>query len=303
MDIAQAAVESAISLATLRGEEIGIAIADNSGRCLISSRTIGAEWTFEHKARALAEVSAYSRLDSEAIRRQDPEWIRRNLTERGGEIYGGTSRLVGEWNSVLFTVAVRGASSEIEGACVDRAAEILAAAHSDHPPLPGTVLRQVMGSFVTGVVVAIVKDRAQDAPVGLTASGLVSLSLDPPLIGLSVGVNASSHAAFLQSSQFTISILHAEQSDLAIQLAKSGPDKFRDVDLTQTDDGNWHLTEATATFSCRTRNTLRTGDHTLIVGELFEANVMDQRPGLLFFGGGQFGYPERRPLAGAESRP
>lgn len=257
MDTPRAAVESAITLAALLDQPIGIAVVDASGLCVASARSEHARPELERSAREAAEAAAGS--------------------QPGGFPY---------------SVAVRAAIPETEQVCTARALEILHAPASTQPPLDGALLRKVMGSFVTGVVVAITRDITTNRPVGLTATGLVSLSLAPPLVGLSVGSGASSHPAFVHSTDFTINVLHSAQSDLARQLAKSGPEKFAGVDLVDTPAGGWVLAEASTTLSCRTRGTLTTGDHALIVGEVYAAQLINDAPALLFFGGGKFGYPE-----------
>lgn len=257
MDTHRAAVESALTLAALLDQPIGIAVVDASGRCVSSSRSEHASPVLEASAREAAEDAAHS---------QSPAFP--------------------------YTVAVRALIPETEQVCTTRALEILRGSTDTRQSLDGALLRQVMGSFVTGVVVIITRDIDKDRPVGMTATGLVSLSLAPPLIGLSVGSGASSHPAFVRSTDFTISVLHSEQSELARQLAKSGPDKFLGVDLVDTPAGGWVLADASTTLSCLTRGTLTTGDHTLIVGEVYDAQQIDNAPALLFFGGGKFGYPE-----------
>lgn len=262
MDHPRAAVDSALTLAALLDHPIGIAVVDASGSCLASSRSEHASPALEVQARAKAEATARAQS-----------------------------------HSLPYSVAVCAATSEAEQLCTDRALEMLGVSTDRRPILDGAVLRQVMGSFVTGVVVAITRDVGTDRPVGMTATGLVSLSLSPPLIGLSVGSRASSHPAFVRSTDFTINVLHAEQSGLALALAKSGPEKFDGIDLVSTPTGGWSLADASTTLSCRTRSTVTTGDHTLIIGEVYDARQLGEEPALLFFGGGRFGYPAMHELS------
>ncbi|WP_067458178.1 flavin reductase family protein [Actinomadura macra] len=297
MNTAQAALESALSLATLHGEPIAIAIADGSGRCLASSRGGDADWTFETQARALAETSARTRQDSATLRSRRAESRGGTAVPENATVARGTSLLIRQRDGADFAVAARATSADIERACAERAVQMLDHVGTSKGRPASADLRQVMGSFVTGVIVAIAKDPVAQGPVGFTATGLVSLSLEPPLVGLSVGHAASSHPAFVQCTDFTVSVLHSGQSDLAIQLARSGPEKFSGVDLIGTAQGGWRLHDASATFSARTRNTLRTGDHTLIIGEVYEARLLTERPVLLFFGGGRFGKAEPRDTA------
>lgn len=260
-----AAIESALGLARLSGNAIAIAIAENN-HCIASSRARDADRSLEQEARRLAEEVH---------------------TPQAG---AGTVRTVQGHEASSYTVAVRASSAELEEACAVRAIEMLTPTMSS---VPGDELRKAMGSFITGVVVAITEDPLTGRPVGMTANGLVSLSLAPPLIGLSIGHNASSHSSFVQSSTFTVSILHSDQSELALQLARSGPDKFDRVDLVRTAGGGIRLADASAALICRTRGTLLTGDHTLIVGEVDAAEHFGgDRPALLFLGGGQFARPE-----------
>ena len=58
--------------------------------------------------------------------------------------------------------------------------------------------RETLGLFVTGVTVITTRD-ASGVPVGITANSFNSVSLDPPLILWSVGLNALSLKAFSEA--------------------------------------------------------------------------------------------------------
>src|SRR3989440_11425868 len=84
----------------------------------------------------------------------------------------------------------------------------------------GDELREVMRRFPAPV--AIVTTKADDERYGFTAGSVVSLSLEPPLVGVSVGRDSSSHEPMRRARGFTISLLSEHQMDVAQHFARSG---------------------------------------------------------------------------------
>src|SRR5271165_1491959 len=60
--------------------------------------------------------------------------------------------------------------------------------------------RDALSRFASGVVV--VTTKAPEGPVGFTASAFSSVSLDPPLVLVCVGKNASAYAELLSAPLF-----------------------------------------------------------------------------------------------------
>jgi flavin reductase (DIM6/NTAB) family NADH-FMN oxidoreductase RutF len=85
----------------------------------------------------------------------------------------------------------------------------------------GQDLRGLM-RFVPHPVAVMSVDNERDT-MGVTISSLVSLSLDPPLVGVSIGKQASVYELVRQAGVFTISILGGEQEDLARRFAAGNP--------------------------------------------------------------------------------
>ena len=69
--------------------------------------------------------------------------------------------------------------------------------------------RQTMGQLATGVSVVTV--RTPQGDFGMTASSVSSLSLDPPLLLVCVGHDATIHDALARAERFGVSILAADQ--------------------------------------------------------------------------------------------
>ena len=85
----------------------------------------------------------------------------------------------------------------------------------------GDELRELMRLWPHGVSVLTI-DNDGDR-MGVTVSSLVSLSLDPPLVGISVGKQASCYELLRQAGGFAISMLGAGQEAIARQFASGLP--------------------------------------------------------------------------------
>jgi flavin reductase (DIM6/NTAB) family NADH-FMN oxidoreductase RutF len=114
------------------------------------------------------------------------------------------------------------------------------------------------------VVVAEVGDRRH----GLTVSSLASLSLDPPLIGISIAVQASLHELLKDADEWAVSILAGSQEQLAQHFARSVPPIALWDGIDVRDDDPRLLVGAAGWMVARTVETLPTGDHTYFVGEV-----------------------------------
>lgn len=114
------------------------------------------------------------------------------------------------------------------------------------------------------VVVAEVGERRH----GLTVSSLASLSLDPPLVGISIALQASLHELLKDADEWAVSILGGDQEHLAQHFARSVPPIALWDGIDVRDDDTRLLQGAAGWLVARTVETLRTGDHTYFVGEV-----------------------------------
>ena len=75
-----------------------------------------------------------------------------------------------------------------------------------------------MGRFATGVTVLTV-NGADGRPLGMTASSLASVSLEPPLVSVCVDHAAELHDAILAAPVFVVNILESRQDALSRRFA------------------------------------------------------------------------------------
>ncbi|MFM0097724.1 flavin reductase [Paraburkholderia nemoris] len=146
-------------------------------------------------------------------------------------------------------------------------------------------LRDVLGSFVTGVTVVTTLD-GEGKMHGLTANSFSSVSLDPPLVLWSQATSAGSHTAFRDAERFTINILAEHQYDLANHFATRSSDKFAGIEYDLGVDGLPLLRDCSAWLECKVVSRFPGGDHVIFVGSVECIRQSTRRP--LVFGGGQY---------------
>jgi len=145
-------------------------------------------------------------------------------------------------------------------------------------------LRQVMGDFATGVVV--VSCDTENGPMAMTVNAFTSVSLDPPLVLVSLATKARMMAHLEMGKPFSISILGEGQSEVASHFGGK-PDQEIIEPLAQACDVPV-VREAAAYIGCAVSDMVPQGDHVLIIGRV-EWLCRDAECGVLVFHRGCFG--------------
>jgi flavin reductase (DIM6/NTAB) family NADH-FMN oxidoreductase RutF len=147
--------------------------------------------------------------------------------------------------------------------------------------------RQLLGRFVTGVTVLTV--RGPDGqPVGMTASSVASVSLDPPLVLVAVSHEHDMHAALHAAHHFALNVLAADQETLSRRFAADHPDRFSGVTYRENEHGVPVLDGVLASIACEKERDVPGGDHTVFFGLVLSGSVTDRAP-LLYYRGGYVG--------------
>jgi flavin reductase (DIM6/NTAB) family NADH-FMN oxidoreductase RutF len=111
------------------------------------------------------------------------------------------------------------------------------------------------------------------------------VSLEPPLVLVCVGHEATAHPAVQLHGWFAVNLLARGQEALSQRFAASGEDKFSGVAFR---DGLAQLPllhGALATLECRLVNRHEAGDHTIFVGQVERAAVAGDGAPLVYFRG------------------
>jgi flavin reductase (DIM6/NTAB) family NADH-FMN oxidoreductase RutF len=114
--------------------------------------------------------------------------------------------------------------------------------------------------------VAVVVAELDGRRHGLTVSSLVSLSLDPPLVGISISQQASLHELLRDAGAWAASLLSGEQEHLAQHFARSVPPLVLWDGIEVREDDPRLLAGSGGWLTARTADEVVTGDHTFFVG-------------------------------------
>jgi flavin reductase len=132
-------------------------------------------------------------------------------------------------------------------------------------------LRDVMRRFPAGV--AVVTVDLDGERLGLTLGTLVSLSLDPPLVGFAVRKDAALHELLRRAGSFGISLLAAGQEGLAQHFARGVPPigLWQGVEVLD-EEGPPLLAGAVGWLRGTVHAEHPAGSHTFFVGAIESAN-------------------------------
>jgi flavin reductase ActVB len=133
------------------------------------------------------------------------------------------------------------------------------------PQVGADRFREAMARLAAPVVVVTARHGGRDW--GMTASAVMSVSLDPPLVTVAIDRAAGCHGAFTQADEFVVSVLDSRQQDLARRFARSGVDRFAGGGTDALDgDGPPAVLGAGVVCRCERWDVLAVGDHDLLVG-------------------------------------
>jgi flavin reductase (DIM6/NTAB) family NADH-FMN oxidoreductase RutF len=148
--------------------------------------------------------------------------------------------------------------------------------------MEGEELREVMRRFPAPV--AVVTTALDEERFGLTVGSLVSLSLEPPLVGISIGKDSSSHEPIRRAGGWSASLLSGAQADIAQHFGRSGIPPvalWNGVDVRDGSHGPL-VNQSLAWLECRTTSEHDVGDHTIFVGEVESTELGQPGPGLVY---------------------
>jgi len=154
-------------------------------------------------------------------------------------------------------------------------------AQESSPPFNSREFRKAMGKFATGV--SVITTQHQEHTHGMTANAFMSVSLDPPLVLVSLDNRSHMHRILPATGLFGVSVLAEGQEEISNHFAGRSVDGLRFNFVSRR---NVPLLEgAVAYFVARVVNVHAAGDHTLYVGQVEHFESVDARP-LLFYSGG-----------------
>lgn len=143
--------------------------------------------------------------------------------------------------------------------------------------------RAAMGRLPAGVVVVTARWRGMDH--AMTASAVTSVSLEPPMLLLSVHADARLREALDDVDTWAVSVLADDQAPVADWLASPGRPAIGQLDRVPhtraPHSGAAWVAGAAAWFDCRTAQIVPAGDHDVVLADVLEAREGEPDAGSL----------------------
>lgn len=137
-----------------------------------------------------------------------------------------------------------------------------------------TALRDAMANLATGLTIVTTSEGGR--PHGTTLSGVMSLSMDPPMVLVSLARTSSLLARLQRGGRFGVNVLAAHQDQVALRFSTKLHDRF--ADLGWSDEGAPRLDDVHAWVLADVTSTVPAGDHVLVLGTVVHAETGDHRP-------------------------
>lgn len=150
-------------------------------------------------------------------------------------------------------------------------------------PVDGQNLRRVMRHIPAPV--AVLTYSTEQELRGVTIGSFTSLSLDPPLISFNL-MEGKTANDFLHVEYFGIHVLKNDQAMLSEHFAipdMRGEDQFGQVDYYLSPEGVPVLEDCVSLLICSVYEVLKTGDHSLILGKVVRADLIEPANPLLYY--------------------
>ncbi|NEB03807.1 flavin reductase family protein [Streptomyces sp. SID13726] len=159
--------------------------------------------------------------------------------------------------------------------------------------------RAAMSRLAAGVVLVTAfeppldSDGPKGEDVGMTATAFLSVSLDPPLVLVSLRTGSRMDDLLDEQPHWAVSVLSESQRHIAGRFAMKGriSDRllFEDIPYVRgAATGAALVGGALATLECRTEQSVPAGDHTLVIGRVLTASVPSADGGPLTYFRGRY---------------
>jgi len=152
-------------------------------------------------------------------------------------------------------------------------------------PALGDAFRQAMRRVAATVnVISICVDGK---PMGITATAVSSVSMDPPSLLVCINQAASLHAPMGDMSHFCVNVLHGSQEEVARLFADRARHalRFASGGWEEDGDGPPRLHDAQATILCRRIDSHSFGTHSIFIGVVEEVQVRGDIDPLVYLDG------------------
>ena len=123
-------------------------------------------------------------------------------------------------------------------------------------------------------------------PMGITATAMSSISVDPPSLLVCINRTATMHGSMEDVSHFRVNVLHRDQEEMARIFADRRHQALRFSEGWTVDcERPPRLVDAQASFLCRRIDHHRFGTHSIFIGQVEEVTFRDDVHPLVYLNG------------------
>lgn len=136
--------------------------------------------------------------------------------------------------------------------------------------------RSAFGTHPAGV--AIITADPGTGPVGMTATSISSVSMDPPTIALNLSAQSSSSAKILAAEHVVVHLLGRDDVDQAKLFSTRGADRFADTSTwDRLPDGDPYLVNARVWLRGKILDSIDVNGSTLAAIRLVETHINEEK--------------------------
>ena len=143
-------------------------------------------------------------------------------------------------------------------------------------------LKHAMRVYPQGVTVVTTDSGG---PKGLTVSSFTSVSLDPPLVLVSIAKGSALHDLFRAAESYAVNFLADDQKSVSDRFAgrTQAKDRFEGIKFAKGVTGSPIISGARAVLECRAWKVYEGGDHSILVGEVLSAKTLNSKRPLVYY--------------------
>lgn len=134
--------------------------------------------------------------------------------------------------------------------------------------------------------VNVISVNVHGRPMGITATAVSSLSMEPPSLLACINRAAAVHASMADMANFRVNILHRDQEEIARMFADRQLEDLRFASGWELDpDHPPRLVDAQASVLCRRIDHHQFGTHSIFIGVIEDVCVREDVSPLLYWNG------------------
>jgi flavin reductase (DIM6/NTAB) family NADH-FMN oxidoreductase RutF len=144
-------------------------------------------------------------------------------------------------------------------------------------------LKRAMRIYPQGV--SVVTFDSSEGPTGMTVSSFTSVSLEPPLVLISIAKSSALHGAFRGAQAYAVNFLADDQKSVSDLFAGriGARNRFEGIRFRRGVTGSPVIDGVRAVIECKAWQAYDGGDHSILVGEVVSAKVLNSKRPLVYY--------------------